>query len=70
MILMAIHALMFVLGVWLFQQVRFMSSMWLALLFLPLIFFFYFNRLVDDGLVFLGLLKTRRRAKVATPDFS
>lgn len=67
---MAIHALRFVFGVWLFQQMRVMPSLWLALLFFPLIFLFYFNLLVDDGLVFPGLLKTRRRAKVATPDFS
>jgi hypothetical protein len=67
---MAIHALTFVFGVWLFQQMRFMPSMWLAFLFLTLISLFYFNQLVDDGSVFLGLLKTQRRAKVATPDFS
>jgi hypothetical protein len=38
--------------------------MWFAFLFLTLISLFYFNQLVDDGSVFLGLLKTQRRAKV------
>ena len=37
---MAIHALTFVLGVWLFQQMSVMPSMWLGLLFFPLIFLF------------------------------
>jgi accessory gene regulator protein AgrB len=40
---MAIHALRFVFGVWLFQQMRVMPSLWLALLFFPLIFLFLFQ---------------------------
>jgi hypothetical protein len=59
---MAIHALTFVLGLWLFQQMSVTPSMWLGGIKLVII--------MIESLVFLGLPKTQRRAKVAAPDFS
>jgi competence protein ComEC len=53
---MAIHALTFVFGVWLFQQMRVMPSIWLALLFFPLIFLFLFRPSCRKWLVPLFLV--------------